>query len=87
MHKKANFKRRSCEKIKKYFNGILIGYILQGDKLNIINELNFRLLNNLTTIQDIKNLKFLPSCNDIYHSKHQTPDTDSIEIKHIFLKF
>lgn len=74
-------------RIKKYFNGILIGYILQGDKLNIINELNFRLLNNLNTIQEIRNSNFLPSCSDIYHSKHQTPTTDSIEIKHIFLKF
>lgn len=74
-------------RIKKYFNGILIGYILQGDKLNIINELNSRLLNNLNTIQNIKNLNFLPSYSDIYHSKHQTPATDSIEIKHIFLKF
>ena len=71
-------------RIKKYFNGILIGYILQGDKLNIINELNFRLLNNLNTIQEIRNSNFLPSCSDIYHSKHQTPTTDSIEIKHIF---
>lgn len=74
-------------RIKKYFNGILIGYILQGDKLNIINALNSRLLNNLNTIQEIKNSNFLSSCSDIYHSKHQTPATDSIEIKHIFLKF
>ncbi|MDX4065588.1 hypothetical protein Q6A91_06070 [Aliarcobacter skirrowii] len=74
-------------RIKKYYNGSIIGYILEGNITNIITKLNKELLNNSYTIQDIKNLNLLPSCDEIYHSKHQTPSTDSIEIKHIFLKF
>ncbi len=74
-------------RIKKYYNGSIIGYILEGNITNIITKLNKELLNNSYTIQDIKNLNLLPSCDEIYHSKHKTPSTDSIEIKHIFLKF
>lgn len=74
-------------RIKKYYNGSIIGYILEGNITNIIEKLNKKLLNNSHTIQDIKNLNFLPSCNEIYHSKHQFSSTDTIEIKHIFLKF
>ncbi|AGR78391.1 hypothetical protein A7H1H_2149 [Aliarcobacter butzleri 7h1h] len=71
---------------KRYYNGSIIGYILEGNITNIVTKLNMKLLNNSNTIQNIENVNLLPSC-EIYHSKHQTPDTDSIEIKHIFLKF
>lgn len=74
-------------RIARYYNGAIIGYILQGNIVNIITKLNYRLLTDTNTIQEIRNLVFILDYNDVYNSKHITPLDKHIEIKHLFLKF
>lgn len=74
-------------RIGRYYNGAIIGYVLQGNIVNIITKLNSRLLTDTNTIQEISNLVFIFDYNDIYNSKHITPFGKEIEIKHLFLKF
>jgi hypothetical protein len=74
-------------RIARYYNGAIIGYVLQGNIVNIITKLNSRLLTDTNTIQEISNLVFIFDYNDIYNSKHITPFGKEIEIKHLFLKF
>lgn len=74
-------------RIARYYNGAIIGYILQGNIVNIINKLNTRLSTDANTIQEIRNLVFILDYNDVYNSKHITPLGKDIEIKHLFLKF
>lgn len=71
----------------RYYSGAIIGYVLQGNIVNIISKLNARLLSSANTIQEIRNLVFMLEHNDIYNSKHITPFGNEIEIKHLFLKF
>lgn len=71
----------------RYYNGAIIGYVLEGDITNIITKLNSELLTDKNTIQSIQILSFLKSFNDIYNSIHKTPKSIDCEIKHIFLKF
>ena len=73
-------------RIARYYNGAIIGYVLQGNIVNIISKLNARLLSDVNTIQEIRNLVFILDYNDIYNSKHITPLGKDIEIKHLFLK-
>jgi len=74
-------------RIGRYYNGAIIGYILQGNIVNIISKLNAELSTDKSTIQNIQILSFLKSFNNIYNSIHKTPKSIDCEIKHIFLKF
>ncbi len=68
----------------RYYNGAIIGYVLEGSIDNIVIKLNTSLSKYSTTIQ---NLTFIPSFSNLYHSQHKTTSSKDINIKHIFLKF
>lgn len=74
-------------RINRYYNGMLIGYILQGNIDNIILQLNQRLTKDSNTKQNIKKLHSSHKYENIYYSKHKQPSSNLLEIKHIFLKF
>jgi len=71
----------------RYYDGAIIGYLLEGNIENIITKLNSRLSTDTNTIEVIRNLVFVSGFNHIYCSKHITPLDDEIEVKHLFLKF
>jgi len=81
-------------RIKRYYNGSLVGYILEGDMTKIIDKLNIQLkkdrknknkaINNLSSFERKDYIKNFEYC---YESKHLTPLKEKISIKHIFLKF
>jgi len=71
----------------RYYNGSLIGYVLEGKISTIIEKINNRLkkdTNNIKTIEQINYIKGFPYC---YKSQHLTTSKDKMSIKHIFLKF
>ncbi len=80
-------------RISRYYNGSLIGYVLDGDIAKVIDKLNIqlrkdrknnRVINNLSSFERkncIKNFEYY------YESKHLTPTEEEILIKHIFLEF
>lgn len=74
-------------RIDRYYNGSIVGYIVEGNTFSIINKINNRLIKDSNTVQTIKKSNFTSTFNEIYNSKHITPSSDEIEIKHIFLKF
>jgi hypothetical protein len=73
-------------KTRRYPNGCLAGYIVQGtvsnciDGINVLLEKRDRITEKLS-IQSIINLY-----DNVYVSKHVS-DNDNIELKHIFLEF
>ncbi len=81
-------------RIGRYYNGSIIGYILNGDTDKIINKLNIQLkkdrknknqaTNHLSSINEQNYIKNFDYC---YKSKHLTPSEEEMSIKHIFLKF
>ena len=81
-------------RIKRYYNGSLVGYILEGDMTRIIDKLNIQLkkdrknknkaINNLSSFERKDHIKNFQYC---YETKHLTPSKEIILIKHIFLKF
>ena len=73
-------------RIGRYYNGAIVGYVLQGDIFNIISKLNSRLSSDTNTIQDIQTIDFIPISTNIYNSIHLMPSSDNLELKHIFLK-
>lgn len=74
-------------RIGRYYNGAIIGYVLEGSIDNIISKLNIALSKNSNTSQGIQNLIFSPSYSNLYNSIHKTTSIEDINIKHIFLKF
>ena len=79
-------------RIKRYTNGSLIGYILSGEIIPILNNLNIQLkkdrlknqaINSLSLIEKIDAIKDFSHC---YESLHRGKDNE-LRIKHIFLKF
>lgn len=73
----------------RYYNGTLIGYILEGEILPIIDNLNIRLSKNAHTINTIKleSTSFKTNIKDLYKSTHLTPLGNNLDIKHLFLSF
>lgn len=74
-------------RIGRYYDGALIGYVLEGNVLPIIDKLNIRLSKNENIINKIEPLSHTASVKDIYSSTHLSPSGDNLNIKHIFLKF
>jgi len=79
-------------RINKYYNGSLIGYVLQGNITIIIDKINIQLkkdrkmnkaVNCLSPIEKIDYIKDFSYC---YESMHNGKDK-KLKIKHIFLKF
>ena len=81
-------------RISRYYNGSLVGYVLDGDIAKVIDKLNIQLkkdrknknkaINNLSPFER-KN--YIKDFEYYYESKHLTPSEEEILIKHIFLKF
>lgn len=74
-------------RIGRYYDGALVGYVLEGKLLPIIDKLNIRLSKNINTINKLNSLSPPANFKDIYSSTHLTPLGDKLNIKHIFLKF
>lgn len=74
-------------RIGRYYDGALVGYVLEGNVLPIIDKLNIILSKYANTINKLEPLSHTSSFKDIYSSTHFTPTGDSLNIKHIFLKF
>jgi len=77
-------------RISRYYNGSLVGYILNGKIDKIIDKLNIQLAKdrknkNIATnhLSSFKQKNF----DYYYESLHLTPLKEQINIKHIFLKF
>lgn len=71
----------------RYYNGSIIGYVLEGDIKPIIQKLNIRLNKDRNTLQNIQEIKYISYFQDIYNSIHVSQLNKNIELKHIFLKF
>jgi hypothetical protein len=81
-------------RISRYYNGSLVGYILDGEIINVIDKLNVQLTkdrknknkasNNLSSFEQ-KN--YIKNFDCYYESKHLTPSKEEMLIKHVFLKF
>jgi len=67
----------------RYYDGSLVGYVLEGEIDAIVDKLNERLLKDSNTIDKITKTKKDYS----YESKHLTKLKEEMIIKHIFLKF
>lgn len=74
-------------RIGRYYDASLVGYILEGKVLPIIDKLNIRLSKSANTINKLEPLLYTASFKDICSSTHLTPSGDNLHIKHIFLKF
>jgi len=73
-------------RIGRYYNGAIVGYILQGNTYMILKELNNRLFTDNSTVRSIKKINYINNFQNIYHSKHRVRSS-TLEIKHMFLKF
>ncbi|CAA6819174.1 MAG: Unknown protein [uncultured Sulfurovum sp.] len=71
----------------RYYNGSLIGYILEGGIEPIIDKLNSRLVKDTNSLKMIDKINFIKDFSDCYESKHITFSSNEISIKHIFFKF
>jgi len=73
----------------RYYNGALIGYILEGKVAPIVDKLNAELLKNTHTIHILKleSTSFQTNIKDLYKSTHLTPLGNNLDIKHLFLSF
>jgi len=81
-------------RISRYYNGSLVGYVLDGETTNVIDRLNVQLTkdrnnknkatNHLSSFEQKNHIK---DFDCYYESKHLTPSKEEILIKHIFLKF
>ncbi|CAA6802194.1 MAG: Unknown protein [uncultured Sulfurovum sp.] len=71
----------------RYYNGSLIGYILEGGIEPIIDKLNTRLVKDTNRLKTIDKINFIKDFSDCYESKHITFSSKEINIKHIFFKF
>lgn len=74
-------------RIGRYYDGALVGYVLEGNTSSIIDKINMRLLKDSNTINKIEPLLHTVSFKDIYSSIHLTLPSDNLNIKHIFLNF
>lgn len=72
-------------RIGRYYNGAIVGYILQGQIYMILKELKNRLYTDKNTVRSIKKINYVNNFQNIYHSKHRI-SSNTLEIKHIFLK-
>lgn len=73
-------------RIGRYYNGAVVGYILQGKTYMILKELKNRLFTDNNTVRNIKKINYINNFQNIYHSKHRI-HSNTLEIKHVFLKF
>jgi hypothetical protein len=73
-------------RIGRYYDGAIIGYVLNGKTSNIVKKLNMRLAFDSNTIRNINKTNFTRNFNDIYNSMHLAR-SKKLELKHIFLKF
>ena len=71
----------------RYYDGSLLGYILQGKIVPIVENLNKQLNQDTNTINQIENIKYIKGFSHCYKSKHLTPSKKELNIKHVFLKF
>jgi hypothetical protein len=81
-------------RISRYYNGSLIGYILDGDTTKVIDKLNIQLTKNRKNknratnhLSSFERKNCIENFDYYYESKHLTPLKEKMLIKHIFLKF
>ncbi len=86
-------------RISRYYNGSLVGYILDGDTTKIIDKLNIQLTKDRVTedgkyknrainhLSSFEQKNYIKNFDCYYESKHLTPVEEEMLIKHIFLKF
>jgi len=70
----------------RYYNGSLIGYILEGEIVIIIDKLNGRLIKDETNVKLIEKVDYIKDFSYFYESLH-SQESKELKIKHIFLKF
>ena len=70
----------------RYYNGALVGYILQGNVTAIIDNINSCLGKETNTIRVIKQINYIKDFSHCYESIHHGKDKELI-LKHIFLRF
>lgn len=71
----------------RYYNGSLVGYILEGEIEPILDKLNTRLVKDTNSLKIIDKINFIKDFSHCYESKHITFSSNEINIKHIFFKF
>ena len=86
-------------RISRYYNGSLVGYILEGDTTKIVDKLNIQLTKDRVTkdgkyknratnhLSSFEEKNYIKNFDCYYESKHLTPSEEEILIKHIFLDF
>jgi len=86
-------------RISRYYNGSLVGYVLEGNTTKIIEKLNKQLTKDRVTedgkyknrainhLSSFEQKNYIKNFDCYYESKHLTPSEEEILIKHIFLDF
>jgi len=86
-------------RISRYYNGSLVGYVLDGDTTKIVDKLNKQLTKYrvtkdgkyknraITHLSSFEQKNHIKNFDCYYESKHLTPSKEEMLIKHVFLKF
>ncbi len=81
-------------RISRYYNGSLVGYVLDGETSKIVEKLNIQLTKDRKNknkaanhLSSFEQKNYIKNFDYYYESKHLTPSEEEILIKHVFLKF
>jgi len=81
-------------RISRYYNGSLVGYVLEGETSKIIDKLNIQLTKDrknknkaINHLSSFEQKNYIKNFDYYYESRHLAPSKEEILIKHIFLKF
>ncbi len=77
----------------KYTNGSLIGYVLNGEVIKVVNKLNIQLKKDRkkykasNCLRELEKIDLTRGYSSCYESVHYRDENENLEIKHIFLSF
>jgi len=86
-------------RISRYYNGSLVGYVLEGDTTKIVKKLNIQLTKDRVTedgkyknrainhLSSFEKKDYIKEFDSYYESIHLTPSKKKMVIKHLFFKF